>query len=103
MRPPKEFGPNDLYTSGVYSRIVPGELLEFTQGLSDKAGNRIDPTSIGMPADFPAEIPTSLRFKSVGDKTELTAIEYSWKIGQMRDMSEAGFAECLDKLGETLR
>jgi len=103
MRPPKEFGPNDLYTSGVYSKIVPGELLEFTQGLSDKDGNRIDPATIGMPPDFPADIPTSLKFTRVGDKTELTATEYGWRIGQMRELSEAGFAECLDKLGETLR
>jgi uncharacterized protein YndB with AHSA1/START domain len=103
MRPPKEFGPNDLYTSGLYSKIVPGELLEFTQGLSDKDGNAIDPTTIGMPADFPAEIPTSLQFKRVGDRTELTATEYGWRVGQMRDVSEAGFAECLDKLGEALK
>ena len=103
MRPPKEFGSNDLYTSGVYSKIVPGELLEFNQGLSDKDGNRIDPGTIGMPADFPAEIPTSLKFARVGDKTELTATEYGWRIGQMRELSEAGFAECLDKLGESLR
>jgi uncharacterized protein YndB with AHSA1/START domain len=103
MRPPKEFGTTDLYTSGVYTTIVPGELLEFTQGLSDKDGKRIDPVSIGMPADFPAEIPTSLRFKSVNGGTELTATEYGWRIGPMREMSEAGFAECLDKLALTLK
>jgi uncharacterized protein YndB with AHSA1/START domain len=103
MRPPKEFGTTDLYTSGVYSKIVPGELLEFTQGLSDKQGNRIDPTSIGMPADFPSDIPTSLQFRGVDGGTELIATEYGWRTGPMRGMSEAGFDECLDKLGETLK
>ena len=103
MRAPKEFqGPQDFYTSGVYKKIVPLKLIEFSQGLSDKDGNRIDPTTMGMPADFPKEIPSALAFKRVGDKTELTVTEYGWAVGQMRDLSEAGMNQCLDKLAETL-
>ena len=103
MRAPKEFqGGQDFYTAGVYKKIVPLKLIEFSQALSDKDGNRIDPTTMGMPADFPPEIPSALAFKRVGDKTELTATEYGWTEGQMRDMSEAGLNECLDKLAELL-
>jgi hypothetical protein len=32
----------------------------------------------------------------------LTATEYGWTVGQMRDMSEAGMNQCLDKLAEVL-
>lgn len=103
MRAPKDFqGGQDFYTSGVYKKIVPLKLIEFSQGLSDKDGNRIDPTTMGMPGDFPKEIPSALAFKRVGDKTELTATEYGWTVGQMRDMSEAGLSQCLDKLAEVL-
>jgi len=103
MRAPKDFqGGQDFYTAGVYKKIVPLELIEFSQGLADKDGNRIDPTTMGMPADFPKEIPSALTFKRVGDKTELTATEYGWTVGQMRDMSEAGLNQCLDKLAEVL-
>lgn len=103
MRAPKEFqGGRDFYTSGEYKKIVPLNLIEFTQGLSDKDGNRIDPTTMGMPADFPKEIPSALAFRRVGNKTELIATEYGWAVGQMRDMSEAGLNECLDKLAEVL-
>jgi uncharacterized protein YndB with AHSA1/START domain len=103
MRAPKEFqGGQDFYTSGVYKKIVPLKLIEFSQGLSDKNGNRVDPTSMGMPADFPKEIPSALAFKRVGAKTELTATEYGWSVGQMREMSEAGLSQCLDKLAEAL-
>ena len=103
MRAPKEFqGGQDFYTAGVYKKIVPMKLIEFSQGLSDKDGNRIDPTSIGMPADFPKEIPSALAFNRVGNKTELTATEYGWTVGQMRDMSEAGLKQCLDKLADVL-
>jgi len=108
MRAPKEMGGNDLYTSGVYKKIVPMELIEFTQGLSDKDGNKINPATIGMPTDFPEEIPSLLAFKRVGDpstglRTELTAIEYGWTVGQMRNLSEQGLSECLDKLAESLK
>ncbi len=103
MRAPKEFqGGQDFYTSGVYKKIVPMQLIEFSQGLSDKNGSRIDPTTMGMPPDFPKEIPSALAFKRVGDKTELTVTEYGWAVGQMRDMSEAGMNECLDKLAAVL-
>lgn len=99
MQAPKEFqGGQAFYTSGVYKKIVPLKLIEFSQGLSDKDGNRIDPATMGMPAEFPKEIPSALGFKAVGNKTELTATEYGWTVGQMRDMSEAGLMQCLDKL-----
>ena len=103
MRAPKEFqGGKDFYTAGVYKKIVPLKLIEFTQSLADKDGNRIDPITMGMPADFPNEIPSALAFKRVGNKTELTATEYDWTAGQMADMSESGLKECLDKLAELL-
>jgi len=103
MRAPKDFqGGQDFYTAGVYKKIVPLKLIEFSQGLADKDGNRVDPTTMGMPPDFPREIPSALAFKRVGNKTELTAIEYGWTVGQMRDMSEAGLSQCLDKLAAML-
>ena len=103
MRAPKEFqGGKDFYNAGVYKKIVPLKLIEYSQGLSDKDGNRIDPATMGMPPDFPKEIPSALAFKRVGDKTELTVTEYGWTVGQMREMSEAGMNQCLDKLAGAL-
>ena len=103
MRAPKDFqGGQDFYTAGVYKKIVPLKLIEFNQGLADKDGNRIDPAAMGMPPDFPKEIRSALAFKRVGDKTELTATEYGWTVGQMRELSEAGLSQCLDKLAEVL-
>jgi uncharacterized protein YndB with AHSA1/START domain len=103
MRAPKEFqGGQDFYTAGVYKKIVPLKLIEYSQGLADKDGNRIDPATMGMPPDFPREIRSALAFKRVGDKTELTVTEYDWTVGQMLDMSEAGMNQCLDKLAVSL-
>jgi uncharacterized protein YndB with AHSA1/START domain len=102
MWAPAEQGGQESYSSGVYKAIVPMERLEFTQGLSDKDGNRIDPAAIGMPLDFPREIRTVVVFKAKGEMTELTITEYDWPVGQMMVYSYAGMQQSIDKLGEEL-
>jgi uncharacterized protein YndB with AHSA1/START domain len=103
MRAPKEQGGQDSYTSGVYKKIVPMEILEFTQGLADKEGNRIDPSQVGMPSDFPKEIPTAVMFKKARcDMTELTITEYDWPVSQMYVYSLAGLHQSIDKLAKSL-
>ena len=105
MRAPAEQGGQDSYTAGVYTRIVPNELLEFTQGLSDQDGNPIDPAQIGMPADFPREIRTVVEFKPIrsGELTELVVTEHGWSMGQMAVYSLAGMHQSIDKLIASLR
>jgi len=102
MRAPQEQGGQDMYTAGVYQKIVPMERLEFTQGLSDKDGNRIDPAQVGMPPDFPAEIRTTIVFKAKGDMTELTITEHDWPVGNMYVYSLAGMHQSIDKMAEAL-
>ena len=104
MKAPPEQGGQDMYTSGTYTKIVPLERLEFTQGLSDKDGNPIDPAAIGMPSDFPKEIHTVLTFKRIRpDMTELTVTERDWTPGQMMVYSLAGLHQSIDKLVESLK
>lgn len=103
MRAPKDQGGQDYYTAGVYKKIVPMERLLFTQGLADKEGNNIDPAQVGMPPDFPKEIPTMVVFKRIKcDMTELTITEYCWPVGQMFVYSLAGLHQSIDKLAESL-
>jgi uncharacterized protein YndB with AHSA1/START domain len=92
-----------MYTSGTYTKIVPDQLLEFGQQIADKDGNPIDPSTLGMPADFPKEpIRTTIALESRGGITVMTVTEYNWKVGPMREMSALGLGECLDKLTEYL-
>lgn len=98
MQAPKEQGGQISYTSGVYMQIVPMELLEFTQGLSDADGNRIDPAGAGMPPDFPKELRTVVTFKVKGDMTELTIAQYGWTPSQMYVYALAGTQQQTDKL-----
>ena len=104
MRAPQEQGGQDSYTAGIFKRIVPMELLEFTQGMSDQDGNPIDPAQAGMPPDFPKTIRTVVTFKRFrGDMTELTVTEYAWPASQMMVYSIAGLHQSIDKLIDSLK
>ncbi len=98
MQAPEDQGGQTSYTSGVYQRIVPMQLLEYTTGLSDKDGNRIDPGQIGMPPDFPKELHTVVTFKAKGDMTEVTITEDGWTPSQMFVYAFAGTQQEMDKL-----
>lgn len=102
MRAPEDQGGQESYTAGIYRKIVPLERLEFTQGMSDKDGNPIDPAQVGMPPDFPKELRTEVVFKTKGAMTELTITEYEWTVGQMFVYSLAGLHQSIDKLAESL-
>ena len=104
MRAPKEIGGPDSYAAGTYRKIQPIKLLEFIQGLSDKEGNRVNPTIVGMPADFPQEIRTTVSFKRFRrDMTELSVTEFDWPVGQMFVYSIAGLNQSIDKLARTIQ
>jgi uncharacterized protein YndB with AHSA1/START domain len=98
MQAPADQGGQVSYTAGVYQRIEPLKLLEFTQSLSDKDGNAIDPQQAGMPPEFPKEMRVVVAFKAKGDVTELTITEYGWTPSQMSVYAYAGMQQSIDKL-----
>jgi uncharacterized protein YndB with AHSA1/START domain len=103
MRAPKDQGGQESYSAGVYTNIVPLERLEFTQSISDKDGNKIDPTEIGIPADFPKELRMTVIFKRYRcDMTMLTVTEHDWPTSQMFVYSIAGLNQSIDKLAKSL-
>jgi uncharacterized protein YndB with AHSA1/START domain len=94
-----EYGFGDQYSTWQYQEIVPMQRIEYIHNLADKDGNKIDPTSIGMPADFPQDMRNLVTFKDLGDgKTEMTVTEYDWTVGQMMDLAQKGLEQCLDKM-----
>jgi uncharacterized protein YndB with AHSA1/START domain len=103
MQAPPEQGGMTHYTGGVFTRIVPLERIETVQYMADPNGNKIDPASVGMPPDFPAEIPTTVTFRRVRpDMTELTITEHDWPAGTMMVFSLAGLHQTVDKLIDSL-
>jgi uncharacterized protein YndB with AHSA1/START domain len=98
MRAPKEFGGMDMYNTWTYTKIIPKERIEFTLNFSDKDGNIFDPAQMGMPPGIPKGVPHVITFKKIGDKTEMSIIEFGYKDEQTMQMSKAGLEQCLDKM-----
>lgn len=102
MRAPESFGGQDMYSNWTYTVIVPMERIEYVHNLADQDGHRIDPSAIGMPPDFPEDVVSVVTFKPLdNERTEMTVTELDWALGQMRDMSELGLNQCMDKMGRT--
>lgn len=92
-----EYG--DMYSTWKYVEIVPMRRIDYIHNLADKDGNKIDPTVVGMPADFPQDQRNVVTFKPVSDDmTEITVTEYDWTVGQMVEMSKMGLEQCLAKM-----
>jgi uncharacterized protein YndB with AHSA1/START domain len=95
MQAPAEQGGQLLYVAGTYQKIVKGNLLEFTQGMSDKEGNALTSAASGMPKS----IRTTVEFKPYrAGMMELVITEYDWTPGQMLVYSMAGLHDTVDKL-----
>ncbi len=72
--------------------------IEFIQSLSDEDGNKIDPTKVGMPADFPIDVRTVVIFKEFGNsKTEMTVTEYA-EFSTISNFAQIGLEESMDKI-----
>lgn len=98
MQAPKEMGGQEFFSLWVYVKIIPLKTIEFIQSLSDKDGNKTDPTKVGMPPDFPQDIKTVVTFTEIGDnKTEMTVTEYA-EFGSISNFAQIGLEESLNKM-----
>jgi uncharacterized protein YndB with AHSA1/START domain len=102
MRAPAEQGGQDSYTTGRFTRIVPKELLEFTQSPADKDGAPLDPAAAGLPADFPEETLTTVSFERKGELTKLRLTVSGMSPGQLFVFAFAGWHQSLDKFEDSL-
>ena len=99
MRAPKEFGGQDMYNTWTYQKITPHELIEFIFTFSDKDGNPVDPSTMGVPPGVPNDVPHVITFKRLGDrKTEMTVRESGYTDEKAVAISKLGLEQCLDKM-----
>ncbi len=98
MCAPKQMGGQTWFNIWCYRKIVPMEYIEFTQSLSDENGKKVEPTTVGMPYDFPEDVRTVVTFKDIeNDKTELTVTEYA-DFGSISNFAQIGLEQTLDKM-----
>jgi len=96
MRSPDGF---EIYNSWTYTKIVPSNSIEFVQHFTDSAGNKINPSDIGLPPGIPDQVPHVITFKDVGKgRTEITIVESGYANAQVAEISKGGMASVLNKL-----
>ena len=78
--------------------------IEFLHHFSDKNGNKIDPSAIGLPPGIPECVPHIITLRGLDEgKTEITITESGYRDLQVAEMSRAGMNECLDKMEESIK
>lgn len=92
---------HDLWMRWEYTKVIPNERMEYVQNLSDKDGNPIDPTTVGMPPEFPRDVATVVTLTPKGDQTEVTITEHTTTSKQMMDYSQMGLEQVMDQMGQT--
>jgi CubicO group peptidase (beta-lactamase class C family) len=92
---------HDLWMRWEYTRVIPNQRLEYIQNLSDKDGNPIDPTSVGMPPEFPRDVATVVTLTPKGDGTEVTITEHTTTSKQMMEYSKMGLEQVMDQMGKS--
>ena len=103
MRAPAEMGGQDMYSTWTYRKIEPMQRIELIHNLADKDGNKVHPSTMGMPPDFPIDLLMVVKFKDLGEgRTEMTVTEHDWTPGHMSDLAKTGLEQSLDKMAKAL-
>jgi uncharacterized protein YndB with AHSA1/START domain len=79
----------------------PEQRIEYTQNMCDRDGNLIEPTSMGMPAEFPRDVSTVVTLTPRDGKTEMTITEHTTTSQELMDGSQQGLEMCIDQMDAT--
>jgi len=92
----------DFWSTGVYKKIIPQELIVSTDSFADADGNVVPASHYGMKGYWPLELMVTVTFKKEDGKTRLTIQHEGFPDRENRDLAEAGWNESLDKLASFL-
>ncbi|ULG91247.1 SRPBCC domain-containing protein [Leptospira interrogans] len=100
MRSPEE---QEFWSTGVYKEIVRPEKIVQTDNFADKDGNVVPASAYGIQGNWPESILITLVFEDHQGKTKLILHHTGIPAGEIRDMTNASWNECLDKLESILK
>lgn len=92
----------EFWSTGTYREIVPPERLVVTDSFADKDGNVVPASNYGLGDDFPLELQVTVILEEYQGKTKMTLRHVGLPLGQIREMTEAGWNQSFDKLNESL-
>jgi len=94
---------HEFYNTWTYRLIEPFKRIEFVVAFVNAAGDKVEPATLGMPADLASEVPHTVSFERIARGTRLTVIEHGYTNAQTLEMSKIGLEQCLDKMAVLVR
>lgn len=92
----------DMWSGGEYKEIIPMEKIVATDYFTDEHGNKISPSDIGMPGEWPDEMLVTVTFEDAGEgKTKMTLL-HEGHPKEMAADANAGWNQSLDKFEAAL-
>lgn len=92
---------NKIWSTGIYTEIIPNEKIVFTDCFADENGNVVSSEQYGMKG-IPMEMKVTVMLKDVNGKTEMTIIHEGLPVGEHLTGANAGWNSSIDKLEESL-
>jgi uncharacterized protein YndB with AHSA1/START domain len=90
------------WNAGKFTAVEPPSILACEIFFSDDTGTRIEPSTLGMPADWDGRQTLTFELEDLGDRTRLTMRHGGIPNAEIRDMAAAGSLTSIDKLHESL-
>lgn len=92
-----------IWSTGVYTEIVPMEKIVCTDCFADEQGHIVPATYYGMGSDFPLEMLIIVTFKALNDSQTQMTLHHVGLPPAMKEECRTGWNESFDKLAESLK
>jgi len=92
----------ECWCIGEYREVVTNERIVFTMAVANAAGERMEPTAVGMDPNWPRETIVTVTFEEEGDKTKLTLRQTVNEALAKKTGAHPSWLQMLDRLAEQL-
>jgi acetyl esterase/lipase/uncharacterized protein YndB with AHSA1/START domain len=92
IRPPAEYGGEDMCNTWTYTNILPEKKIEFVLSFFDTSGRKLDPAAFALPPGMPQDIRHVVTFRAVDGKTKMTVKEFGVAPRQVTEISRMALA-----------
>jgi uncharacterized protein YndB with AHSA1/START domain len=92
----------EIWSLGTFQEIIVNKKIVYTDSFADADGNVVPASRYGLPDNFPQGT-ISISFEEQNGKTTMILRHENLPLGEMTEMTQAGWNESFDKLTESVK
>jgi uncharacterized protein YndB with AHSA1/START domain len=92
-----------MYSGGEYKEVIPMQKIVATDYFTDEKGNKISPSELGMPGEWPDEMLVTVIFEDIGNNQTKITLTHEGHPAEMAGDAETGWNQSLDKFEVALQ